>query len=493
MSRFGSFVALGLLVALPAHAASALSSRALDAVPLHVVPAQAVEHSRALVPADTSGHAPLRLSVGVPMDLSLADGSWTADEASGIATWRARVYSAGATLLIAEFDRFHLPEHAQLWVSDAAGSVINGPYTRREHGSSALQTAMVPGEELLVEVSVPVAERDELDLHLGGIGHGVHDFEGSGVVPKSGSCNIDVACSEGNAWRDQIRSAVRLQIPTGVLGGAVLCSGQLINNTAGSTTRYFLITANHCGATSSTASGVTAYFNFQTSTCRGTRTENPMNFPRQTGTRFIASHARGDHTLLEFTSAPASSLNVFYSGFDAGTATSVSSGASIHHPAGHEKRISLFSGSQRVSGQSVGSFVVDAFRVDWDAGVTEQGSSGGGLWNQAGRVVGVLSGGASSCLNPGGDDYFGRLDVAWASLGPFLDTAGTGARSVDGRNGSGVPPTNGSGSDSGDEGGGGGGGSFGMIATLLMLLAGGLRRVSTWITSRRASRAAAAA
>lgn len=504
MSRIRSLVLLGLLGVLHAQSAQALSSRALDAVPLHVVPAQAAAHAREQVPPDATGRAPLRLSVGVPMDLSLADGSWSNDDATGVATWRARVYSAGATLLIASFDRFDLPDGAELWVTDTAGSVINGPYTRREHGASTLEPAMVPGDEMLIEVHVPVASRDAVDLHLAGIGHGVHDFESTDVVAKSGTCNVDVACSQGNGWRDQIRSVVRLQIPTGALGGAVLCTGQLVNNTAGQTNRYFLITANHCGATLSTASGVTAYFNFQVAQCGSTPTQNPMNFPRQTGTRFIANHARGDHTLLEFTTAPASSLNVFYSGFDAGPTSTVSSGASIHHPVGHEKRISLFTGSTRVSGQSVGNFVVDAFRVDWDAGVTEQGSSGGGLWNQSGRLVGVLSGGASSCANPAGYDYFGRMDVAWQNLAVHLDTTGTGASGVAGRNANGVPPTSGgggsgTGSGSGDaasgsdSGGGGGGGSFGTLATLLMLIAGVLRRAAPRLTSRRASRGAGAA
>ncbi|MCC2655490.1 MAG: hypothetical protein K0Q76_598 [Panacagrimonas sp.] len=503
MFRIRSFALLALFGALHAQGAHALPPRALDAVPLHVVPAQAAAHAREQIPADTTGHAPLRLSVGVPTDLSLADGSWSTDEATGQAIWRARVYSDGATLLIAAFDRFDLPESAALWVSDVAGSVVNGPYTRREHGSKSLETAMVPGAEMLFEVRVAPAQRDAVDLHLAGVGYGVHDFESSEIVAKSGGCNIDAACPQGDDWRSQIRSVVRLQIPTGVLGGAVLCTGQLVNNTAGATNRYFLVTANHCGANSATASGVTAYFNFQVARCGDAPSQNPMTFPKQTGTRFIASHSRGDHTLLEFTSAPASSLNVFYSGFDAGTTTSVSSGASIHHPLGHEKRISLFTGSSRVSGQSVGSFVVDAFRVDWDSGVTEQGSSGGGLWNQSGRMVGVLSGGASSCANPGGSDYFGRLDVAWSSLGPHLDTAGIGARSVGGRNGSGVPPTtggsggSGGSSDTGDKssdgGGGGGGGSFGVTGLLLMLLAGGLRRIAPRLTSRRASRAAGSA
>jgi lysyl endopeptidase len=49
------------------------------------------------------------------------------------------------------------------------------------------------------------------------------------------------------------------------------------------------------------------------------------------------------------------------------------------------------------------------------SGTTEGGSSGGGLWNGAHRLIGVLSGGAASCANPSGSDYFARLERAWTA------------------------------------------------------------------------------
>lgn len=404
-----------------------------DGIPQLNVPAADIERARAALPPRNEKD-PERLTVGVPVSLSLTDGLWTQDGSQAV--WRARVHAAGAPALVAAFDRFDLPAGAQLRFSDVAGSVVVGPYTQEHRAADGtFVTAMVPGEDALIELRVPSTERDAVNLHLAGLGYGIEDAANNGIVAKSGSCNVDVACPAGNSWRTQIRSVVYLQIPTGGVGGTLKCTGQLVNNTAGTLNRPFLLTANHCGASAANAGNITAYFNYQTATCNGSRAESPVGFPSQTGTTFRARHERSDHTLLELNALPASALNVFYTGFNASTTALPQSGASIHHPAGHEKRISLYTGARRVSNQAVGLFTVDAFEVFWDSGVTEGGSSGGGLWNQDGQLVGVLSGGASSCAVPDGADYYGRLDLAWDNLAAFLDTAGGGARSAAGREG----------------------------------------------------------
>ena len=74
-------------------------------------------------------------------------------------------------------------------------------------------------------------------------------------------------------------------------------------------------------------------------------------------------------------------------------------------------------------------------------GVTEPGSSGSPLYSQAGRFIGQLHGGPSSCGATGDNlsDYYGRFSVSWTGggtnstrLSNWLDAGGTGATTVNG-------------------------------------------------------------
>ena len=49
-------------------------------------------------------------------------------------------------------------------------------------------------------------------------------------------------------------------------------------------------------------------------------------------------------------------------------------------------------------------------QVTWGEGGTEGGSSGSSLIDaDTGKVVGVLTGGFSNCMQPGEPDFYGRL------------------------------------------------------------------------------------
>ncbi|MBK8787944.1 MAG: hypothetical protein IPN43_15975 [Chitinophagaceae bacterium] len=76
-------------------------------------------------------------------------------------------------------------------------------------------------------------------------------------------------------------------------------------------------------------------------------------------------------------------------------------------------------------------------------GITEGGSSGSPLFNSAGRIVGKLSGGPSSCGAVAADknDFYGKISYDWVTNGaaasqqlkPWLDPANTGTTSIAGR------------------------------------------------------------
>jgi hypothetical protein len=86
----------------------------------------------------------------------------------------------------------------------------------------------------------------------------------------------------------------------------------------------------------------------------------------------------------------------------------------LHHPAGDYQRISF---GDKVSSGICGSSSY-WYGVGWTDGVTEGGSSGSLLARDSDqKLVGVLTCGASSCSNQGGDDGYGRFDRAYTNGG----------------------------------------------------------------------------
>ena len=416
----------------------------LESLPLHLAPAPVL--AKAELPPGKG--APLRVAVKVPLALSLLDGVWDEPQA-GTARWRTRVYSAGARSLALAFSQVSLPEGAELWLYDEGGQVVQGPYTAANRNTDGrLWTAIVPAETAVLELRLPSARKADAALQLASINYGTRDFEKAALVPgNSGSCNIDVACAAGDNYRNEIRAVGVYTVEAG--SSVFICTGQLINNFRQDSTPYFL-TANHCGVTSGNANSVMLYWNFQRNTC-GSGTGGLMQ--SQSGAIFRAADSTADFTLLQLASAPNGTFNVYYQGFDASN-NAPQSGVAIHHPAGDEKKISVFSAPGTQRNVTIDGRNTDAWEVFWTQGTTEQGSSGGGLINQNRRLVGVLSGGAASCddsSTPTVDertlpDYFGRLTRAWQAsttsgagqLKAWLDPDNSGALSLCGQN-PGVP------------------------------------------------------
>jgi hypothetical protein len=394
--------------------------------------------------------APLRYAIMHKAAVNVADrskiavGRWFAVDA-GFDLWRARIDAPGAISIDLALKPFHLPEGAEVWLSDAAGRVLRGPYTAADNPKfGEFWTPYVPGDVAYLEVLVPKARRDELQLGIMSVQQAYRSIEsGDSPFAKSGSCNVDVVCSEGNNHRDQINAVAHYSISSG------LCTGQLMNNTAQNGRRLFS-TANHCIATQADASSLVAYWKYENPTCRtpgstasGTPIGTSGNSVAQTGgATLLATYAPADTTLLELNTAVPDAAEPYWLGWDRST-TVPTSAVGIHHPSGDEKRISFENHTLVVSdiNPSPGNLPGEKhWKVnDWDLGTTEQGSSGSVLLNPQKRLVGVLSGGGAACGN-NLSDYYGRLNVAWEGGGTpatrvrdWLDPGSTGASAIDGK------------------------------------------------------------
>lgn len=394
---------LACMAPLAAHAAAPAfrpDLATLSAVPRLELPTEAVR--KAL--DQPVKNRPYQFAVPVDLEVSPAQGRW--DGAGTLRSWRLRLHSPGALSLSLQLAQPALPAGATLWIYDPAARLTHGPFDAGKVGDTGLWTPPVSGDELVVEVRVPEGSTDRLALGGARAFHGFRDWKGS-TPAKAGSCNIDVTCPTAAAWSQEADSVARISI-----GGSFLCSGQLLNNVRQDRRRLFL-TANHCGidGNSGPAESVIFYFGYE-GPC-GDGITQPLPAPTFQGSRRLARDVQADFALLLITDPNPVATVLYFSGWDA-TGAGASSGVSIHHPGGDEKKIAFFGSSVSRSTVDVGTGCpVDAWQVQWDSGTTEAGSSGGGLWNSSHRLIGLLSGGLASCTNPSGLDYFARLDRAW--------------------------------------------------------------------------------
>ncbi|MBK8598093.1 MAG: hypothetical protein IPN83_21455 [Holophagales bacterium] len=438
-------IAAAILLSLPLGAADA--GKGPTGIPRIVLPPVDVTQALAEDPGREAAGLPPRFAIPVPVKIdTLNSGAW--EEAAGVSTWRLLISSPGALTLNLGFTRYKMPAGGSLVVATPDGKYGPRPFTpadNKPHGQ--LWTPVVKGDEVLVTVTLPSARRSELVLELTSVGHDYRGF-GSSSSDKSGSCNVDVVCPQGDGYRDIIRSVANIST-----GGSAFCTGSMINSvTAGPGTKQFFLTANHCGINAGNAPSLVTYWNFENSTCR------PVGSPESggagdgssaqfmTGATFRAASAASDFTLVELDTVPPAAFNVFWAGWDRSTGESACTPATpcpaVHHPNNDEKRISFSYVSTTTTSYNNPAVPGDGshVRAIWGLGVTEPGSSGSPLYSKEKRVIGQLHGGPSACGASDLSDYYGRLSVSWVGggtadtrLSNWLDPAGTGVMAIDGR------------------------------------------------------------
>jgi PKD repeat protein len=376
---------------------------------------------------------------------SLNSGTW--DELSdGSRIWRLHVKSEDALSIYTIFNNFYLPEGAKLFVYNPSKSTIFGAFTsmnNREDRKFAV--APFPDNEIIFEYFEPKAVAGQGVLEISKLVHGYKDIFGyTTAAIESLPCNININCPIGAPWVEYKRSVTRITFVQG--GNSFLCSGSMINNTAGNRTQYYL-TAEHC-APDDHASMV-FYFNYESSTCSGTT--GALN-QTVSGAQLKASNYDTDFRLVLIQSPIPGNYNIFYSGWDR-SGTQPTTETAIHHPAGDIKKISI-DNNPATNSSAFGTpprLTNGFWQVIWDQGMTEGGSSGCPLYDQNKRIVGQNLGGvAAQCENPQVvAKVFGKFSESWShggnstnQLKDWLDPVNTGATTLDGIDGAaGLPPT----------------------------------------------------
>ena len=387
---------------------------------------------------DAAKSSPWRFGYKYNTDFSLENsGTWT-EFADGSRLWRLELEAPGAITMNLLLENVYIPAGGQLYLFDKAQTNRVGAYTYRNNREDGeLGTELVFGDDIIVEYFEPSYVNETASLTISNVIHGYRTLDPVQQqlmkgLNTSGACNIDVHCPLGDLWWNQIRSVAMI-----VVGGNGACTGALINNSCNDGKAYFL-TANHCLGGST---GFWAFrFNWQspegTESCATVANSSNSAYDQTAnGATILASGTQADHALLEIdnmTVQDAIDYGAFYAGWNNDdTPGSITQATGIHHPDGDLKKICREDDSP--TQQNAGGAAV-WWISEWEQGVTEPGSSGSPLFDQNGRIIGQLFGGAAACAgtsNNGAHDFYGRLGISW-NLGfkQYLDPSSCGGSNV---------------------------------------------------------------
>ena len=373
-----------------------------------------------------------RFATSFDVDISPENaGVW--DRADGIKIWRVAIRSKGAYSLNILFDRAILPTGASIFIYSPDHQILRGAYNaNNEQSSGMLPISPLPGEEIIVEYDEPVTVSTPGELHISKVNHDYKNVIGTRPLGESGTCNMDVYCSNAKLMNKEKQAVVQL-----IISGTDLCTGTLVNNTKRDKTPY-LITAGHCILTAENAQQTVLTFNYESPFCGTNGSTNGYADQTMTGAILRARSDSLDFALVELEMLPPPEYRPYYAGWDH-SKTVPSSTRAIHHPKGDVKKVSID------NDPPVGMATYNQAHVNssfwwikkWDIGTTEAGSSGGPLFSDTNLVIGSLTGGFATC-DHSINDYFAMMAYQWnysslatGQLKKWLDPSNTGETKIE--------------------------------------------------------------
>ncbi|MCA9290361.1 MAG: hypothetical protein KDA25_04480, partial [Phycisphaerales bacterium] len=427
-----------------------VTRRLAQPLPSYVLPPLDPAHAAA-----PHGGGPLEVGLVRGIDLSAdRDGEW-ALLPDGRATWTLQLRATGARGVRLRLHGWR--SGMTLYLESLSGQ------ERRRIGSSH--------PSLEGEVWTPIIFEDEVrlcvvmegaappSLRITGVGH-LHTVpQGGGVGTPALCCHRDVNCYP--AWQDEADGVAAVWAVND--GSLTFCSGFMLTRAGGAMdfTPLFA-TATHCGVTGSNVHTVSVGWGFEsrpgvggTTPCNSGTELNPAagtldctndcnfcsgapvgwaNVDQTPAAVRLVRDLDTDWTLLGLVLDKdfLPSTDVEFLGWNAGTMSNGASATCIHHPAGDFKRVSFGQkANNNGDNASAGCTNADFYRIDWNVGLTQPGSSGSPLLGASGSVRGLLSctacelNGMGNCdvhcnlNNPRGD--YGRLDEVYPLVQPYLD------------------------------------------------------------------------
>jgi uncharacterized protein (TIGR03437 family) len=371
----------------------------------------------------------------------------------GRIVWRTAIQSPGARGLRLHFQNF-ASDQQSMWIypqgeSHEAPSIL-GPFDQRgPNGDGEFWTGTIFGDTAVIEIestslTEPPAISPDKVAHLYGdsttaiapVAEGRTARPAFQLIPRAGTtppaatainaaaCEVDSTCYP--QYNPLASATLHFQFQTED-GFTYVCSGAMIN-TRSSSRRPYVATANHCISSDSQARSVEAFFSYASRTCDAKPVFREDAF-RVSGARYMAGGgwSNGDFALLLLNSAPPT--GTAFLGWNAADMPFNTSFVGLHYPRGSWRRIAIGSRrpdeNARIEGQLAPA--QSYYQMAYSLGLTESGSSGSPILNEAGQIYGTLSygpvppSGRTICDFNVQTAAYGRFSSAIAAYRPFLD------------------------------------------------------------------------
>lgn len=428
---------------------------------------------------------PLKVGLHVAADINFPEGGQMLTLSDGSVVWRSTIVIDGAPAIGFLFDRFQLPKGVKLFLTNENKRQVAGAFDASNNPASGrFAIDAVQGGKVLIELNIDSGvDLKDIEMHIDNMLVFQRSIEHLArfVVPidnidpqlngLSSVCNINAICPQGVDYANSRKATIQT-IDMSPGGGA--CSGTLVNNTANTATNCtpYIVTASHCqgsGSLSNTSfDQMLVRFNFERPDCSGLAATDGRSM---TGVD-VLSRANyheswevediiGDFMVYQLRQPIPASYGAVLAGWNRNSSMTTTVAApkkfiGFHHPYGDNKKLTT---SQNIQSHAWPSGTQSASGTKWFQFVREgylgPGSSGSGLFDGDGRLIGIasvasLTGNAEdSCFfNSAGDDVY-PMDMVWYDklshgweynvdgtddnrrVKPWLDPANTGAATID--------------------------------------------------------------
>lgn len=390
----------------------------------------------ARIPVSESFTRPVQVGLHVATDFSFPQSGQLQVTPGGDRVWRGIINIEGAPAIGLLFDQFQLPKGVRLFARNENGRQVVGAFDHRNvQASGKFLIDAIQGDKVYLELNID-AGVDESAIKLNSnkalvfhraIEHLGQFVTDGNIIPidqydstyngRSSVCNINAICPQGADYEKNRRATVST-INFGTGGGG--CSGTLINNTGNTTQncKPYILTATHCQGTGTLVNSdfddVLVRFNFERPDCQGTGSTNAVSM---NGVNIVAradydaswstSDLIGDFMLYELRQPIPVSYGAVLSGWNRSNGIEKMVAApkkfiGFHHPMSDNKKIST---SQVIeSFPHTSPYNVDPDGSRWftqtEVGYISRGSSGSGLFDGEGRLIGIASTAGSTAEVP---------------------------------------------------------------------------------------------